>query len=177
MTVFKGSYMKSLAAALLVVGLGAPLAQSAEGNVTVAFVDVERALSGTKDFKTAQADLEAFAKKQEASLKPQQEELKRQFDDYQAQATVMADEKRNERQIELQQLKNKLDRAVQDATEAVEARKAKMLNPILQKVKDAIMAVGKEKGLTIIMNKNSPGLIYMNDSFDITDVVIAKANE
>lgn len=176
MTAFKVSFVKPLAAAVAAVSLCLPvLARAAD--VSVGFVNVERALDGADDWKKAAKELESFAKKKQEELRPQEEEFKRRVDEFKSQQSLLDPNKLRERQIELQQLENKYKRAVEDAQESVEAQKEKMLRPILQKVESAIQAVGKEKGITIIMNQKSPGLLYFQDAFDITDVVIAKVNE
>ncbi|WP_347218448.1 OmpH family outer membrane protein [Chryseobacterium sp.] len=79
-------------------------------------------------------------------------------------------------QTELDNLGKKIEDARALAAKEISAKQGELFTPIQQKVKDAISAVSKEKGLNYVFDISARGsnLIYTEGGEDITDVVKAK---
>lgn len=79
-------------------------------------------------------------------------------------------------QTELDNLGKKIEDARAEAAKEISAKQGELFAPIQQKVKDAIYAVSKEKGLNYVFDISARGsnLIYTEGGEDITDVVKAK---
>ncbi len=142
----------------------------------VGVVDVQRALRASAAFKQAQEKLESFSSKQQSALESQQAELRKKVEEFQSQRSVLEAAALREREIELAQLRNKLEREAQTAAEAVQAQEQKLLGPILGDVQKAIRVEGDAQGIGIILNTQTPGLLYTGNARDITDAVIARLN-
>lgn len=54
----------------------------------------------------------------------------------------------------------------------VAALREKLLAPLRTKIEEAIKAVAKEESLTIILDKASPSLLYVDDKYDVTFKVL-----
>jgi outer membrane protein len=67
-----------------------------------------------------------------------------------------------------------LKRAQDDATRELNKKRDDMLAQIDERVMPVINQVGKELGYTMIFRKFESGLIYADDTIDITNVVIQR---
>lgn len=79
-------------------------------------------------------------------------------------------------QVELDNLAKKIEDTRAQAAKEISAKQAELYNPLQQKVKDAVAAVAKEKGLNYIFDVSTRGsnLVYTEGGEDITDLVKAK---
>jgi Skp family chaperone for outer membrane proteins len=53
----------------------------------------------------------------------------------------------------------------------------RLVGPLRQKLVSIITDIGKSEGFTIILERNSPGLLYAREALDITDMVIQRFNK
>jgi len=90
---------------------------------------------------------------------------------------VLSQEALEERRIEIARKKSKLERAVEEAREEMAVAERKAFQPLLTKVEELLKEIGKEKGLLMIMEKSSPGVLYYSEALDITDVLIDRLNK
>lgn len=67
-------------------------------------------------------------------------------------------------------------RTVSDGEAASKSAKDRMLENLDAKIMPVINAVGKEQKFATILRKFESGVIYVDDSIDITNVVIARLN-
>ncbi|MAA97103.1 MAG: molecular chaperone Skp [Stappia sp.] len=121
----------------------------------------------------AQASIEAAAAEYETEVSRMQSELETKFADYQAKAATWPDAIRQQKERELQQL----DAGLQDFGMTIQNDLAQMeqqlLAPMIERVRDAIEAVGKEQGFTYIFD-TSTGVTLYNGGEDVTDLVKTK---
>ncbi len=69
-----------------------------------------------------------------------------------------------------------LQRFEDDAQRELNEARRRALGALEQRIMPVIDAVGQEKGLTLIFNKFQSGLVYADDTVDITDEVIRRFN-
>src|SRR5262245_29380395 len=110
MTVLRYPYILALAAA---VALASPGVASAD--TKLGFVDMQRVVTNSKDAKTVETKLNELLEKKRAQFKPKEEEFNKLRQELETQQGVLSPEALEERQIELTQLKNKLEREVEQA--------------------------------------------------------------
>jgi outer membrane protein len=92
------------------------------------------------------------------------------------QGSAMADDKRDALQKSYQEKAIAFKRFQDDATRDLEAAQKKELSELERRVFPVINQVGKEKGFTLILNKFQSGLVFVDDSVDITDEVLKVFN-
>ena len=121
----------------------------------------------------AQTSIEAAAAEYETEVSRMQSELETKFADYQAKAATWPDAIRQQKERELQQL----DAGLQEFGVTIQNDLAQMeqqlLAPMIERVRDAIEAVGKEQGFTYIFD-TSTGVTLYNGGEDVTDLVKTK---
>lgn len=122
-------------------------------------------------FLTAQSELEALGKQYESDLQDMQKELQTKFEKYQAEVNESTPANmRQRREQELQDLQQRIQQAYQDNQQSFQAEQAKKMQPIMQKLQDAVDAVLKEGSYVYAIDKASIAGITINEalSTDIT---------
>ena len=92
------------------------------------------------------------------------------------QGTALADDKKEALQKNYQEKAIAFKRFQDDANRDLEAAQKKELGELERRVFPVINQVGKEKGFTLIFNKFQSGLVFADDSVDITDDVLKVFN-
>ncbi len=114
------------------------------------------------------------AKKEEGEkLSKELREMEQKLAD---QGSAMADDKRDALQKSYQEKAIAFKRFQDDANRDLEAAQKKELSELERRVFPVINQVGKEKGYTLILNKFQSGLVFVDDSVDITDEVLKVFN-
>ena len=121
----------------------------------------------------AQTSIEAAAAEYETEVSRMQSELETKFADYQAKAATWPDAIRQQKERELQQLDAGLQEFGMTIQNALAQMEQQLLAPMIERVRDAIEAVGKEQGFTYIFD-TSTGVTLYNGGEDVTDLVKTK---
>ncbi len=121
----------------------------------------------------AQTSIEAAAAEYETEVSRMQSELETKFADYQAKAATWPDAIRQQKERELQQLDAGLQEFGMTIQNDLAQMEQQLLAPMIQRVRDAIEAVGKEQGFTYIFD-TSTGVTLYNGGEDVTDLVKTK---
>ena len=163
-------------AGLLLAPLG-PAPQASAEEVKIAVVDARRALITSKRGRQAEEKLKSMMEEKKAQIEPLEKQLKRREEEFQAQKYVLSPAVAEERKLELIKEHRDLERTMQEAQEELEIEQRKLMQPMLKMVEDALGELGKEKNFAVILEKSSPGVLYISETLDITDLVIQKLNE
>ena len=121
----------------------------------------------------AQASIEAAAAEYETEVSRMQSELETKFADYQAKAATWPDAIRQQKERELQQLDAGLQEFGMTIQNDLAQMEQQLLAPMIERVRDAIEAVGKEQDFTYIFDI-STGVTLYNGGEDVTDLVKTK---
>jgi outer membrane protein len=92
------------------------------------------------------------------------------------QGSALADDKRDALQKSYQEKAISFKRFQDDANRDLEAAQKKELGELERRVFPVINQVGKEKGYTVVFNKFQSGLVFADESVDITDDVLKVFN-
>ena len=121
----------------------------------------------------AQSSIEAAAAEYETEVSRMQSELETKFADYQAKAATWPDAIRQQKERELQQLDAGLQEFGMTIQNDLAQMEQQLLAPMIERVRDAIEAVGKEQGFTYSLDTSTGGTLY-NGGEDVTDLVKTK---
>jgi outer membrane protein len=167
----------AVAGILALPGLLRAAEADAKSEFKLGVVDTRRAIMSCKAGQDAQKGLDNMMNKKKDQFSPKEEELKKLEQDYDTQKTLLAQDALEERRIEIARIKSQLDRSVEEAREEMALAERKAFQPLLTKVEGLLKDIGKEKGLVMILEKSSPGVLYYNDNLDITDILIERLNK
>ena len=167
---------------LLAVLLLAPLSLSAQ---KFAHFDLQATVEAMPAYKTANTELQALGEQYQKNLEDMQKELQTKNDKYtkEAKDAEAAGKPLPENILkryteELQTMYEKLQQAAQDNEKAFTEERSKKMQPIIQKVMDAVDAVTKEGAYVYVIDTQSAqqANIFINTSIseDVTAKVKAK---
>lgn len=143
--------------------------------VKIGLVDTNSIIAALPDTNEAQKKLADASKKYEDEYARLGEQMKQLYDEFQ-----------NMKQDELQAIKDRKTRELQEMQQKVQAfennaqqdlakMQQELMGPVLVKVKTAVEAVGKENGFALIQDNNPQLTLYFASPVeDVTPLVKAK---
>lgn len=165
--------------AVLVAGRLPAAGQAVTGEgkpVKVAVIDVRRIIVESNPGKETLEQLEKLQREKQEELKGKQDEineLRRRIADGRLSLT---DERLAQLQKELEDKVIAFRRAEDDAARELNSRRNELLQRIEDRVLPIIGQTGEEFGYTLIFNKFDSGLVFADESVDITDLIIQRFN-
>jgi outer membrane protein len=166
----------AVAAAAVAQSDAAPASAPAAGQTKIGIIWVERLVQESAVGK------EAFARvrKLNDQKKDEGDKLAKDLRDMEQkladQGASMTDDKREQLQKTYQEKAIAYKRFNDDAQRILEDAQKKELEQLEKRVLPVIQQVGKERGFTVIFNKFQAGLVYADDSVDVTDEVLKRFN-
>lgn len=138
------------------------------------YVNSQAILAEMPDVKQAEANLEALQKQLEKKL---QDGLTKLQQDYVAvqqkvERGELSPKQQEEEAKKLQDRQAQLQQDEQNMVQQIQKKRADELNPILEKVNNAISEVAKENGFQFIFEQGA--LLYFEESQDVSALVKAK---
>lgn len=161
---------------ILLVLFIAPLSLCAQ---KFAHFDYAQVMQSLPEYKTAQTELETLYKKYQDEITGLQKELQTKAEKYQKEDTDATPQNIKDRhQQELQEMYQRVQQAAQDNEQAFTKTQQERMQPISQKVVNAVNSVAQEGGYVYVLDKNAAqnGGIIINDtlSTDVTSAVLKK---
>lgn len=123
---------------------------------------------------SAQAAFQAEVEMLDKDLKAMQEELQKKYNDYQERQSQMTDLIRKTKEQEITDLNQRINTYRQNAEQRLQEKEKELLQPIIDRAKQAIADVAKENGYSYIFDVSSGALLYQVDSDDILPLVKKK---
>lgn len=144
----------------------------------VAVIDVTDILESLDDYAAAQDELDRIAATWNQEIAQEYDKIKSMYNKYQAEQVLLSDEMKAQREEEIMQ-KEKQVREMQRERFGPEgqlfAKRQQLVNPIQDRVYGAIQSYADERGIDIILDKNSSsGIIFANERYDKTKDVKKK---
>jgi outer membrane protein len=171
MNVHRSVYLAALAT-LVVLGTAAQ-----DQPVKLGIVDIDQAISSTDEGKAAR---EEFARKQreaEGKLQPLLERYRGMEEDLKAKKFVLSDDALFQKQLDLVELRNLIQNKMKELEGQLQVDQKRLEGPLTAKLIEIIEDTGKSQGFTMIMRRDTPGVLYTREALDITDLVIEKYNQ
>ena len=161
--------MKKLFLALMMF---APLASFAQ---KFGHVNSQEIIQAMPEYNKAKTEVDALQKQYEDDLKSMQDELTRKSQAYDSTRTTLPENIRQRREMELQEMYQKIQQSYQDNQQALAKASQEKMQVITTKVVDAIKQVGQAGGYVYIMDV-AGGIPYISTtlSTDVTADVKAK---
>ncbi|GAA0892490.1 hypothetical protein GCM10009122_21690 [Fulvivirga kasyanovii] len=160
--------------ALTFFGLAAVQAQSA---LKIAYADVDYILSQMPEAKQVESELKAHNTQLQNQLQAKYQEYQQKLQAYQQGAATMVDAIRQEKETELAQLEQRIQKFQQDAQSSMQKKSTDLMQPLYTKVGNNIEAVAKENGYAYVLNGQVGGIdvvLYADEKYDISDLVLKK---
>ncbi len=127
-------------------------------------VNVQGVLVLMPETTKMQEDLETIRKDFSDNFETMQVELNNKIADYQKNETTMNESVRSLKEKEMQDLNQRMQQFEQTAVQELQTKQNQMLEPIIAKAKEAISAVAKEGGYSIVHDESMGAIAYFDDS-------------
>ena len=130
------------------------------------FIDIQVAVSNTKEWKKGFVSFKAKFKREKESIAKKEVQLKKKIEDLSKQSMVLNPELKKKKEEDVLKKKREFERYVQDKNEEFAKKEKEITNKILKKMIEVIKKIGKEKRFTIILEKKVG--LYFDESVDLT---------
>ena len=136
----------------------------AQAQVKIAHVNTAEILDVMPDKGKAEKDLEKYYGELQNQLQTMAKEYQTKMQDYEANQATMSNLVKQSKEKEIVDLQTRIQQFQANAEQEFEAKRAELLAPILEKIQNAINAVGKEKGYTYVLDLATGAAVYVGDS-------------
>lgn len=136
-------------------------------------VNTESVVSALPEYKEMQATYEASAKKLQEEYDNLRDKFQKEFNEYQAMPEDTPNSIKERRTQEIQELDQKIQQFSMNAQNELQQTQQRLIQPIMERVRTAIQAVGQEGNFTMIFENTMP--VYTGtDAVDVTPQVRTK---
>ncbi len=159
-----------VAAASLVVVF--PAAAQDASRVKIGVVDLQRALTTSKEGKDTKTRLEAEVTKAQSQLDQMSKDLQKIQDEVEKQRLTLKDDALADKQREIENKKKEAVRYRSDVLDELKRKEGEATQRILKALADIVQKVAKEDGYSLVFESHN--LLYSDGAFDLTDKLIQR---
>jgi len=152
-------------------------AANAQGTLKIGYTNAEFILSNMPEAKQIEADLKVHEQQLSTQLEAKSKDFDTKVQAYQASVENMIPEVRADKELELRNLQQSIQKFQQDAQASLQRKQGELLQPVFDKIQKAIDEVAKANGYTHVLNSGQPEvglniLLYARDEDNISDLVL-----
>lgn len=141
----------------------------------IAHVNTSAVLDAMPDKAVAEKVMENYYRELQNQLQVMVNEYQTKMQDYEDNQATMSSFVRQSKEKEIVDLQNRIQQFQKNAEVEFEAKRVDLLNPILNKIQNAINAVSSENGLSYVIDISTGAAVFLGeDSIDITYMVMKK---
>ena len=140
------------------------------------YIDSQELLILMPERKTAEEEVQTFAKSLESQLQAMTAEYQQSVQEYQTNESNYTDLVKQDKVTEITGLEQRIQSFQQNAQQALQAKEQELLEPILQKARTAIEDVASEGSYTYIFDKSVGSILFAKESENILQLVKKKLN-
>jgi outer membrane protein len=138
------------------------------------YIDSQELLLLMPERKTAEEEVQTFAKSLESQLQAMTAEYQQSVQEYQANEATYTDLVKQDKVTEITGLEQRIQSFQQNAQQALQSKEQELLEPILQKARKAIEDVASEGDYTYVFDKSVGSILYVKESENILEKVKKK---
>ena len=136
----------------------------ANAQVKIAHVNTAEILDAMPDKAKAEKSLEKYYGELQSQLETMAKEYQTKMQDYEANQATMSNLVKQSKEKEIVDLQTRITQFQANAENEFENKRVELLKPILDKIQNAINAVGKEKGYTYMLDLATGAAVYVGDN-------------
>jgi outer membrane protein len=167
--------MVAVVAAGVVIGgwLGGPAPSAQTGAASrVGFVDIQRVLARSAAGVAAREQLEKEKATMQKQVDAQRVELEKLRDELEKKGQLLSADAKREKQELLERKVRDARRLVDDLQGTLQKKEEAMLGKVLQDVSGLIQKLGKEKGYSMVLERQRSSVLFASAEADLTEDVI-----
>ena len=170
------SVVACLAAAVL--GMAAVPARAAD--LKIGYIDSERIIKEYKGTQAAQQQFDQDVQEWNTQAKNYKKDIERLRLELEGQGPMLSEEKKNEREQELQSKLTQYDQFVQSIwgpSGLIAQRNEELTRPIIAKIKTVLSKIGADEQYNVIFDAADGNIVYGDQNLDLTDRVLQILNQ
>ena len=161
-------------AVAIALTVSSPAMAQATAAPKIAVVDFQAAMDQVKDGAVAKQKLDAAFRERKAQLDAMETKLRNMKDDYDKTASILADSARKQKENDMMQLQQAYQQAYMQSEQDMQTLHTTLTGGLIEKMTDICEAIGKEKGYTMILERNEGGVLYAQGAIDITPELVKR---
>tara|TARA_B110000196_G_scaffold284917_1_gene267717 strand:- start:135 stop:632 length:498 start_codon:yes stop_codon:yes gene_type:complete len=138
------------------------------------YIDSQELLMLMPERKTAETDVQNFAKSLEAQLGSMTAEYQEKAQEYQANEATYTDLVKQDKIAEITGLEQRIQAFQKNAQQSLQTKEQELLEPILAKARKAVKDVATEGDYTYIFDKSNGTLLFAKESENVLSLVKKK---
>ena len=152
--------------------MAAASAQTAPATTKVGFVDIQRVLARSSAGVAAREQLEKEKAAMQRQVDGQRAELEKLRDEIEKKGQLLSADARREKQDQLERKVRDARRLVDDLQATLQKKEEALLAKVLQDVSGLIQKVSKDRGYSIVLERQRSSILYASPESDLTEDVI-----
>jgi len=153
----------------------------ASAQLKLGYIDSQRILEKYKEAQDAQKQLQEINRRWEDEAKNMQQELQSKLEELESQALLLSDERKKEKETELQNLNIRMQQFQQEKWgnqgEAF-AKRAELMQPVIDKINTSIKKLGVEEKFDYIFDVVNGNILHVGATQpDLTEKVLEELNK
>lgn len=143
----------------------------------IGYANLDYIMQRLPQMKEIESQLKSTQTQLRNQIQTKSDELKKQYEQFNATAQTMADTVRMRREQEMQEALGRLEQMQQEAQVSLQNKQKLLMAPLYLKVNTAISQVARENGFDIIFTEKVGAfnfLLYKNEQLDVSNLVLAK---
>ena len=170
------NFLKLFLASIAVVSLlGSPAFAAPE--TKIAYVDIQKALADSQAGGKAKKAYEVEVKEAQKELNKKKSAFQAKGEAFKKQKSSLSREALASKQEELIQMEKDLKRNFQDLEQKLRRRNGQIIAGLIKELRKAVQVVGEKNGYTMIVERGSDAVLYVNSANDITAEVVQAFDE
>jgi outer membrane protein len=149
---------------------------STDTAVKIGIVDMQKAIQGVESGKKARSQLEKDFNSRKAELQKEEASIKKMGEEFRKQSLVLNEEARAKKQQELQERVMKFQELTARSQQEIAQKEQELTMPIIGRLRGIIGDLAKNKGYSVILEKNENTVLFSLDKDDLTEEVIKLFN-
>jgi outer membrane protein len=149
----------------------------AQTGTKIGYANIEYIISKMPEVKGIETELEAESVELKKQLDAMVTEYQQKLKAYEQGAAGMVDAVRKEKEMELGQLQQRIQKFQTDAQSSIQKKQAALMGPLFEKIKAAINELAGEEGFNLILNGRPGGaemVLFADDQTDVSEKVLKK---
>jgi outer membrane protein len=145
--------------------------------VKIGYASMEYIFQFLPEVKAITSEYASFEKQLKNKIAANLAGIQQKLQAFEQGSEAMTEEVRNQKQVELQQLKESFGRLQIESQEKLQNKQINLFEPVYEKINSAISKVVEEDGYTHILNSSvvgMPVLLYVSEEYHISDRVLKK---
>ncbi|WP_188405400.1 OmpH family outer membrane protein [Psychroflexus salis] len=143
----------------------------------IAHINSQELIETMDAYKNAMSELDKIDKTYRTQIDEMLKEAQKTNERYQAEQNTKTEEENQRRMAKLEEMQNNIMAFSQDAQEQLKKKQESMLRPVLEKAREIIQRVAREKGYKYVLDSSTGTGVLLADGYNLMDDVKAELNK